>query len=111
MTHTTTDSGHRLRFVSSCAIQTYNGKGGMCRKSVPALPWRGHWAVTRVSKYTISVTHVLSGMKIGEVANLRVGRMICAVMNALPYDWSDYSKVVWEFRDSVWFAWIKAVTL
>lgn len=105
-----TNNGHRLRFVSSCAILLHV-HGKPARVSVPALPWRGHWAVTRVSEYTITVTHVLSGMKIGEVTNLRVGRMICAVMNALPYDWSDYSKVVWEFRDSVWFKWIKEVTL
>jgi hypothetical protein len=59
----------------------------------------------------MSITHVISGMKIGEVSNRRVGRMICAVLNSLPYDWNDYSKVAYEFRDSVWFKWIKAVTL
>src|SRR5579859_7157271 len=103
-----TDTGHKLRFVSSVAIQTYN-HGTVVRKSVPALPWRGHWAVTKVNEYTITVTHVLSGMKAGDVSNRRVGRMICAVLNALPYDWSDYSKVVREFRESVWFKWLKAV--
>lgn len=97
----------KLQFTSSVAILTYNGKGGMCRKSVPALPWRGHWAVAQVSDWSITVTHVISGMKVADVRNRRVGRVICAVLNALPYDWSDYSKVVYAFRETVWFEWLK----
>jgi len=105
-----TNTGHKLQFVSSCAVLMHN-HGKPARVSVPALPWSGHWAVTKVSEYTISITHAPSGLKAGDVSNRRVGRMICAVLNALPYDWSDYGKVVWEFRDSVWFKWLKAVTL
>jgi len=99
---------HKLRFVSSVAILMHV-RGKPARVSVPALPWRGEWAVTKVSDYSITVTHVRSGQKIADVRNLRVGRVICAVMNALPYDWTDYAKVAHEFRETAWFEWLKGM--
>lgn len=103
---TDTNSGHRLRFVSSAAVLLHV-HGKPMQVSVPALPWRGFWAVTQVSEYSITITHVISGMKIGDVSSRRAGRMACAVLNALPFDWSDWGKAVYEFRDSVWFRWVK----
>jgi len=101
-----TDTGHKLRFVSSVAIQTYD-RGRLARKSVPALPWRGHWAVAKASDYSMTITHVLTGQKAGDVSNRRAGRMICAVLNALPYDWAEWPKCAHEFRESIWFQWLK----
>lgn len=98
-------SQHKLKFSASVAVQWF-GKGMV---SVPALPYRGYWAVAKVSEFSMSITHIPSGQKIGDIANRRVGRMVCAVLNALPYDWNEWPKFAHEFRETVWFEWLKEV--
>lgn len=99
-------SEHKLRFSSSVAV-CWSGRG---RVSVPALPWRGVWAVTKLTEHYISVTHVIIGEKACQVSSIRKGRLICAVLNALPYDWEDV-KQQREFRESVWWEWLQEVSL
>lgn len=92
----------KLQFTSSVAVK-WSGRGMV---SVPALPYRGDWAVTRLNEYSTSVTYIPTGEKCMDVRNLRVGRMVCAVMNALDYQWP---KQAHEFRETVWYEWLKAV--
>jgi hypothetical protein len=95
----------KLQFSDSCCVK-WSGRGMV---SVPALPHRGFWAVTQVTQYTASITHIPTGEKIMDISNRRVGRMVCAVLNALPYDWQAWPKFAYEFKETIWFEWIKEV--
>lgn len=93
---------NKLQFTSSVAAQLGNR-----RVSVPALPYKGRWCVARISEYHISVTHVETGIAIvAFISNRRVGRIICAVLDALDYDLPRQAE---EFKQSPWYEWIRSL--
>lgn len=96
---------HKLRFSASVAVK-WSGRGMV---SVPALPYRGQWVVVRLGEYNTSVTCVSNGEKACDIKNLRKGRLICAVLNALPEYWQDWPKHAHEFRESLWWEWLQDV--
>lgn len=96
---------HKLKFTSSACVK-WSGQGLV---SVPALPYRGIWAVVRLNEFNTSVTLITCGEKICDVRNLRKGRLICAILNALPEYWDNWPKRAHEFRESIWWEWLQEV--